>query len=101
MREMDELRRLSAGRILTLWRESGTVAEEPLERALLCNAAVLAESCLLQGEPVFENMETVLQELTPCEMEVLLGTLSRGEVPAGGAENPSFDPVRFDALRRA
>ena len=101
MREMDELRQLSAGRLLTLWRESGEAAEEPLERALLCNAAVLAESCLLQGEPVFESVETVLQELTPREMETLLGTLSRGEIPAGGAENPAFDPARFAALRRA
>ena len=44
MREWDEVRGLTAGRILTLWRESAKAAEEPLERALLCNAAVIAES---------------------------------------------------------
>lgn len=99
MREMDELRQLTAGRLLTLWRESGKAAEEPVERALLCNAAVLAESCLFQGEPVFENQEAVLQELTPREMERLLGALASGGTFSGAEENPAFDAERFESLR--
>ena len=99
MRVWDELRALSAGRLLTLWRESGKAAEEPLERALLCNAAVIAESCFFQGEPVFEDQEAVLQELTPREMERLLGALASGGAFAGAEENPAFDAARFESLR--
>ena len=40
MRDVEELRPLTAGRLLTLWRQSGEAAEEPVERALLCNARV-------------------------------------------------------------
>ena len=99
MRTWDELRPLSAGRLLALWRESGKAAEEPLERALLCNAAVIAESCFLEGEPVFERAETVLEELTPREMEELLRHLTVERPAAGAVENPAFDTERFEALR--
>lgn len=99
MREWDELRHLTAGRILTLWRESGRAAEEPVERALLCNAAVIAESCFLEGEPVFERAEAVLEELTPREMEELLRRLTVERPAADTVENPAFDTERFEALR--
>ena len=99
MREWDEVRGLTAGRILTLWRESAKAAEEPLERALLCNAAVIAESFLRQGEPAFESMESVLEELTPREMERLLRDLTAGG--GGGEGNPSFDAERFAELKEA
>lgn len=99
MRRVDELRLLTAGRLLTLWRESGCRAEEPVERALLCNAAVLAESCFFQGEPAFDGMEAVLEGLTPREMESLLGRLAEGHAAPEEAGNPAFDETRFEALR--
>jgi len=103
MREIDELRPLTAGRLLDIWRESRREAEEETERALLCNAQVLAESCRLRGEPVFLDGRAVLEALTPREMEVLLRRLCTGDGPPGGAgvpdgENPAFDPARFRAL---
>ena len=78
MRELDELRQLTAGRLLTIWRECGEAAEEPVERALLCNARVLAESCFYQGENVFESSEEVLNLLTAREIETLLRQLADG-----------------------
>ena len=98
MREPDELRQLTAFQLLTIWRECGEAAEEPMERALLCNARVLAECCFCQGEPVFASGEEVLEQLTAREMEVLLRQLADGCAPAGG-ENPAFDPARFRRLQ--
>ena len=49
MREVDELRPLTAGRLLAIWRESAREAEDPLERSLLSNARVLAECCWSRG----------------------------------------------------
>lgn len=97
MRNIDELRPLTAGRMLTLWREHRE--EEPLERALLCNAQVLAESCFYQGEPVFENREEVLEKLTGRQMESLLRALAGSGQPRPAGENPSFDQERFLRLR--
>lgn len=99
MRDVEELRPLTAGRLLTLWRQSGEAAEEPVERALLCNARVLAESCLCQGEPVFEDEKAVLEALTTREMERLLRQLAEGRTPEAERENLSFDPARFQRLR--
>ena len=99
MREVEELRPLTAGRLLTLWRKSGETAEEPVERALLCNAQVLAESCLCQGEPVFEDEKAVLEALTTREMERLLRQLAEGRDPGTETGNPAFDPARFQRLR--
>ena len=70
-----------------------------MERALLCNAAVIAESCLFQGEPAFEGAEAVLEELTPREMETLLRRMAVERIPLGTEENPAFDAERFEALR--
>ena len=55
MEELDELRPPTAWRLLEIWRGTRELAEESLERALLCNAQVLAESCLRQGKPVFPD----------------------------------------------
>lgn len=97
MREIDELRPLPAGRLLALWRECR--GEEPLERALVCNARVLAECCYFQGEPVFNSGQAVLEALTCRQMEGLLRGLA-GESPAGGGgENPAFDLERFRRLK--
>ena len=42
MEELDELRPPTAWRLLEIWRGTRELAEEPLERALLCNAQVLS-----------------------------------------------------------
>ena len=99
MREPDELRQLTALKLLTIWRECGKAAEEPMEQALLCNARVLAECCFCQGEPVFASCEDVLEQLTVREMETLLRQLADGCAPAAAGENPAFDPARFRHLQ--
>ena len=100
MRAVDELRPPTALRLLELWRESGQTAEEPLERALLCNAAVLAESCFYQGTAAFPDGAEVLRTLTPREMEALLRRLAGEEPsPAPAAVNRDFDQTRFQALK--
>lgn len=104
MREIDELRPLTAGRLLELWqacREAG----DPLERVLLCNGRILAESCFFQGEAVYGNEAEVLEDLTGGQMERLLRKLAEGgggeRRPRAGREtvNPAFDTARFEALR--
>lgn len=97
MRDIDELRPLTAGRLLALWREHREA--EPLERALLCNAAVLAESCFFRGEPAFGSGEDILAELTGRQMEELLRTLAGGARFRPAGENPAFDPERFLRLK--
>ena len=52
MRKMDELRPLTAGRLLALWRECRET-EDPLERVLRCNGRILAECCFFRGERVY------------------------------------------------
>jgi len=99
MREAVELRPLTAGRLLALWRESGRAAEDPMERALLCNAAVLAESCFCEGEALFGGAEEVLEKLTPREIERLLERLREGRSAPEEAGNPSFDEERFRVLQ--
>ena len=98
MREVEELRPPTALGLLKLWRESGKAAEEPVERALLCNAAILAESCFCRGEPVFQSGAEVLEALTPREMEALLRRLAAEESPPSAGANPAFDWERFRAL---
>ena len=95
MRNIDELRPVSALRLLTIWRESGEETEDPLVRSLLSNAAVLAACCYAQGETVYAGAEDVLADMTPREMEQLLSLLSGG----GGQLNPAFDEARFQSLR--
>ena len=99
MSEIDELRPLTAGQLLALWRESRAAAEDPLERSLLCNARVLAACCYFQGEPVFPDGAAVLRLLTGRQIETLLERLSGGD--GGGETNPAFDPERFRALGEA
>ena len=100
-REIDELREPTAARLLELW-QSRRELDDPLERVLRCNGAVLAESCFAQGKPVFADETEVLQALTGSEMEQLLRRLSGGvsgtAEPSG--ENPAFDWARFQQMRR-
>ena len=100
MRDFDELRQLTAGRLLAIWRESAKETEEPIERALLCNARVLAESCFYEGQAVFQNGEEVLGVLTSREMETLLRQLAAETVPKVIVQNPAFDQGRFLELQR-
>ena len=85
MEELDELRPPTAWRLLEIWRGTRELAEEPLERALLCNAQVLAESCLRQGKPVFPDGAAVLVGLTAGGMETLLRRLAGGGPPPPAA----------------
>ena len=94
MRTIDELRPVSALRLLTIWRESGET-EDPLVRSLLSNAGVLAACCYAGGEAVYTGAEDVLADLSPREMEQLLTMLSGG----GGQLNPAFDEARFRSLQ--
>lgn len=104
MREIDELRPLTAGRLLALWRESRD-SGDPLERALLCNGRILARCCFFRGAPVYRDEAEALEDLTGRQMERLLLRLAEGggeeepPAPGPGAENPAFDPARFDELR--
>ena len=101
MREIDELRPLTAGRLLTLWRESRE-REDPLERVLLCNGRILAECCFFREERVYAGGAEALADLTGRQMAALLRRLPEeggGPRTAREAENPAFDAARFDALR--
>ena len=98
--QIDELRPPTAARLLTIWRTCREMADDPLERVLLCNAQVLAESCLYQGAPVFDDGAAVLARLTAGEMEALLRRLAGEEPsPAPAAVNRDFDQTRFQALK--
>ena len=104
MTRVDELRAPTAWRLLEIWRQTRDIAEEPLERGLLCNAQVLAESCLYRGERVFPDGAAVLEQLTAGEIQTLLLRLM-GEEPDGleaaqtEAVNRGFDDARFQMLR--
>ena len=99
MKGIDELRPLSAGRLLAVWRETRDVTEDPLERSLLCNARILAECCYHEGKRVFADELAVLSALTGRQMEKLLVRLA-GDAPASppAAVNPAFDETKFEAL---
>ncbi len=99
MREIDELRPLTAGRLLELWRETREAAEDPLERTVLCNARIAAACCFSRGEPVFADARAVLAALTGRQLERLLRRLSEAEPGREGTGNPSFDHRRFETLR--
>ena len=91
MRTVDALKPLTAGELLELWRYYRERVEDPLERTLLCNAAILRDSCYCQGEEV-------LRDLTPGEMEDLLLRLAEGEAlpeERGG----TFDLQRFADMK--
>lgn len=102
MRDIDELRPLSLGRLLELWRRSRECGD-PLERVLLCNGRILAESCFFRGEPVYGDEAEVLGDLTGRQMERLLRRLGSGggsgdRRPPAETVNPEFDAARFAAL---
>lgn len=98
MRDMDELRELSSGEALDLWRNCRE--DDPLERAVLCNARILARCCLWRGQRVYQEEREVLDDLTGRQMEALLRKLAAGGgmLETAGSVNPAFDPERFRAL---
>ena len=97
---VDELRPLTASQLLEIWRQGREAADDPLERALLCNARVLAACCYRQGERAFADEQAVLSALTGRQMESLLIRLTEGRPSAApAAANPGFDEGRFDALQ--
>ena len=104
MREIDELRPLTAGRLLELWqacREAG----DPLERVLLCNGRILSECCFAQGKRVYGDEAEALADLTGRQMAGGGGGLGGGggsedRRPQAGTVNPEFDAARFAALWR-
>ena len=106
MRNVDELRPLTAGRLLELWRQCRE-AEDPLERVLTCNGRILSECCFFQGERVYRDEAEALADLTGRQMERLLCRLAQGggsgeeRQPETGTVNPEFDAARFAALWRA
>lgn len=103
MRSCDELRPVTAGRLLEIWKMCRDACEDPLERTLRCNARILAECCFFRGEAVYAGEGEVLDDLPGREMERRLARLADGGGKLSGqalepAENPEFDPARFDAL---
>lgn len=99
---IDEMRPLTAGRLLTIRREVCAGTQDELEMAALCNARVLAESCYADGKPVFTNEQAVLEAMTFQEMEVLLEQLAGrgGRAAPPPAANPQFHEARFWELRK-
>lgn len=95
MKNVDAMSRLTAGELLELWQICREKFEDPLERTLMCNAAILQRSCSYQGTPVYQNEMEVLRDMTPGEMETLLVWLADGEPEQSG----SFDFERFAAMK--
>ena len=95
---IDQMRPLTAWRLLELWRKSREETEDPLERTLLCNARILAESCFSKGEAFFLDEQAVLAALTGRQMEQLLRRLAAETDSADTTENPAFDWARFRSL---
>ena len=98
MPSVDELRPLTAGRLLEIRRQVCSGNTEEWAIAAECNAQVLAECCFDGGERVFSDGSAVLATMTFREMERLLHYLSGEEYPAA---NPNFDPSRFRAMKEA
>ena len=74
--QIDELRPPTAARLLTIWRTCREMADDPLERVLLCNARILKECCFFQGGQAFADETAVLEALTGRQMEHLLRQLA-------------------------
>ena len=98
MRTVDALKPLTAGTLLSLWQRYRETIRDLLERTLLCNAAILRESCYCQGEAVYRDEMEVLRDLTPGEMETLLRQLAEGEAPPEQIEG-TFDFQRFANMK--
>lgn len=98
---VEELRPLSAGRLLNIRREVQLEGIEEWAVPVVCNARVLAECCYTGGERVFPHGAAVLETMTVREMESMICRLAGEETPRSEMENPGFDPARFRALKEA
>ena len=96
MRTVDEMKPLTAVELLNLWQTYRQRSDDPLERTLLCNAAILQKSCRCRGKAVYRDEMEVLGDMTSREMEVLLTQLAEGETEQGGG---TFDFRRFVAMK--
>lgn len=99
MTRPDTMRPLTAGRLLQIWREISASEKNELIHGLLCNARVLQESCFLDGKPLFNSAQAVLDALTVEEMEELLAVLFRPKYQTMTGSNPHFDEARFYAMQ--
>ena len=98
MRTVDAMKPLTAGELLGLWQRFLEKIEDPLERTLLCNAAILRDSCYCQGEAIYGDELEVLRDLTPGEMEDLLLRLAEG-VSLPEEVGGTFDLQRFADMK--
>lgn len=98
MRTVDAMKPLTAGKLLQLWQDCREKTEDPLERTLLCNAAILRAGCLCRGQAVYREVSEVLGDLTPREMERLLLCLAEGEAPEEQSDG-TFDFGKFAAMK--
>lgn len=96
--QIDELRPPTAARLLTIWQTCREMADDPLERVMLCNAHILKECCFFQGGPAFDNETAVLEALTGRQMEHLLRQLAGEPEKTAREVNPGFDEERFRQL---
>lgn len=95
MRAIEELRPLTAGALLGLWQAHREAYDDPLERTLRCNAAILQASCHADGEAVYRDEAEVLDDLTPRRW--------RGCSPfsrRGGSRSGRIRPLTASGLRR-
>ena len=96
MRTVDAMEPLTAVELLELWQTYRQRSDDPLERTLLCNAAILQKSCRCRGEAVYWDEMEVLGDMTPREMELLLMQLAEGETEQSGG---TFDFRQFAAMK--
>ena len=99
MKNIDELRPMTAWQLLEIWQKCRAEIRDPLERVMTCNARILARCCFFQGETVYQDGIEALRDLTARQIERLLDQLYQGGGKRAGEENPQFDPARFAALR--
>lgn len=100
MRNLEELRAMRAGEMLALWQVCRErYGDDPLTRAVQCNAEILRACCFAGGEAVYADAEAVLQDLSCREMETLLDLLAKGQQPP--RQNPAFDLARFTEMKEA
>lgn len=98
---VEELRPLTAGRLLAIRREAQADGTEEWALSAVCNARVLAECCYAGGERIFSDGGAVLEAMTLREIESLVRQLAGEEMARSGCGNPNFDPTRFRALKEA
>lgn len=102
--EIDQLRPLTAGKLLQLRHDPLLDQCTPEEAGLVGNALVVAACCLREGQVVFQNGQEVLEQLTAEEIEGFIRAIAAGETrppqQTHAAENAGFDLSRFSRMCR-